>query len=50
MQAFQRGIVAIDQEEAFAVTASSEPHAISPRKLLAKLDDRVLPVKVRNSV
>ena len=39
MQALQRGIVAIDQEEALAVSTPTEPHAISARKLLTKLDD-----------
>ena len=39
MQALQRGIVAIDQKEAVAIAALSESYAISPRQLLAKLDD-----------
>jgi hypothetical protein len=39
MQAFQRGIVAIHQDEALAVTAFPEPHAIAARELLAKLDN-----------
>lgn len=39
MQALQRGIVAVDQEEAVAVATLSESYAISPSQLLAKLDD-----------
>src|SRR6185312_7234620 len=38
MQALERRIVAIDQEEALAVAAFSEPHTISAHQLLAKLD------------